>query len=493
MNFQCIRKIKKIVFSFTIYIILAGLFDSVVWAQQNGSLKVSKKVSNAKEVLKPLELSLEEAIQRALRANRSILNADNNLKIKKLALDQERAAFDFKLFPGGAAGVTGSDSNNDAIWGINGKVAKKFQNGVQGALTPGVESFDDNYTASVGVSLTIPLLRGRGRAVNLNAIDALTYSVKMAQYAIHASRVNIILSTVAAVYDIIKQEKLLGILKQQAKRFRGHINILKIKEKTGIISSLDVYRAEIRLKDIEDNYARSLKILAGVKDQLKILLGAPVETSISVQAPLTIDPVRMKPKEAVQTALKNRYELRQARADINEAARKVEIAEHNLLPEINIAFDYNRMGSYEDYSGAYPLDENRWNIRLISTTDWSRKAEKIAFRQRFLELKKARIDLASKTEEIKKEVREQLDALNEFDERIRLKKKQIHQASGKQALAEIKFRHGLADNSDFIEAETELRQARANKITAEIDYIVGAYRLRAALGTLLEHQWSEKR
>jgi outer membrane protein len=71
-------------------------------------------------------------------------------------------------------------------------------------------------------------------------------------------------------------------------------------------------------------------------------------------------------------------------------------------------------------------------------------------------------------------------------ERMQIRKDQIHQARGKLALAKIKFSHGMADNFDLIEAETELQQARSNFLAAQIEYIVGVYRLRAAMGTLIE-------
>ncbi|MDM8553118.1 TolC family protein [Desulfococcaceae bacterium HSG7] len=489
MNFlQRIIKTKNILFNLAVFIATATFLDGVPFFISDVEAKNGRFVKTVDDSnIKILKLSLEEAINLALHDNRALLDADNDLKIRELTLEQEKSLFDFKLFPGGDAGITGSDSDNDTSLGIRGTVEKKFTNGIKGALVPSIDRSNDEYSASVGASLTIPLFRGYGQFVNLNSIDAIQHSLKTARRSIHTSRVNTIISTVAGVYDIIKQEKLLQILNQQKKRLKEHTEILKIKEKTDLISSLDIYRAEIRLKDVEDNYAQAWKIYAGAQDQLKIILAVPVEITISVKAPLKSEPVHIEPDKAVQIALTNRTDLQQADDNISESIRKGEIAKHNLLPEVNIAVDYNRFGSSEDFSRTYHFNENRWNIKLISTTDWSRKSEKIAFRQRLLDIKNARIALESKKDEIKRAVREQLEALKESENRIILKKKQIHQAQGKVALAEIKFRHGLADNSDFIEAETELQQSRANLLAAEFDYIVGTYRLRAALGTLLEH------
>jgi hypothetical protein len=42
--------------------------------------------------------------------------------------------------------------------------------------------------------------------------------------------------------------------------------------------------------------------------------------------------------------------------------------------------------------------------------------------------------------------------------------------------ANVRFQHGLASNFDLIEAETALRRARIQLISAVADYIIGHYR-----------------
>jgi outer membrane protein TolC len=46
----------------------------------------------------------------------------------------------------------------------------------------------------------------------------------------------------------------------------------------------------------------------------------------------------------------------------------------------------------------------------------------------------------------------------------------------------------MAGNFDLMEAETELREAEIGLISAVIGYIVGSYRLRTAMGTLVDKE-----
>ncbi|HSO09992.1 MAG TPA: hypothetical protein VLR45_08380, partial [Desulfoprunum sp.] len=52
--------------------------------------------------------------------------------------------------------------------------------------------------------------------------------------------------------------------------------------------------------------------------------------------------------------------------------------------------------------------------------------------------------------------------------------------------AESKFRHSLANNFDLLEAQTEMQQARTDHMVETINYIIGTYRLRSSLGTLID-------
>ena len=82
-------------------------------------------------------------------------------------------------------------------------------------------------------------------------------------------------------------------------------------------------------------------------------------------------------------------------------------------------------------------------------------------------------------------MKNRLDALKQEEQRIALRQDQIIQAKGKMRLAEIKFSHGMGDNFDLLESEIEYQQAKTNVLSEKNAYIVGQYRLRAALGTLL--------
>ena len=76
--------------------------------------------------------------------------------------------------------------------------------------------------------------------------------------------------------------------------------------------------------------------------------------------------------------------------------------------------------------------------------------------------------------------------LKEAENSITIRQEQIKTAEGKLALAKVKFSHTMADNFDVIESETELGDARVNLLSARTEYIVGTYKMRSVLGTLIQ-------
>ena len=103
--------------------------------------------------------------------------------------------------------------------------------------------------------------------------------------------------------------------------------------------------------------------------------------------------------------------LNRVRDEIREAGRKSGIARHNLLPQLDLVMGYSRSSSSDDFGQSMRFDEDTWSINLVSSTDWARTSEKAAFQQSLVSIKTARLSLEAREDEIKRDVRRQLEAL----------------------------------------------------------------------------------
>ncbi len=473
--------------SFKIIVILFA-FATATGTALSADTKAETKLTEI-GVENRIHITLDQAINIALGANRGIIFSANTVANSELSLEAAESEFNVKFVPTVGTSVSDAGSALDTQSNVNveGTVEKKITFGPKGSIGPRVVRSDSGeYTTGIGVSLNIPLFRGFGRKYNLNRVYTSSHNLRNSRRSYYLQRDRTVVDTVSAVYDIVKQEYLEKLYRTQVEMYRGHAKTAIIKEKAGLATSIDVYRAKISIKDAQDNLIRTQKALADAKDRLKLILAIDLSMDIQVTAPVEYEPVSLKQEQALEIALANRVELRQASDSMNEAIRKSKIAKHNLWPDLNLIMDYERAGTSDDFSQSMDFEENIWSVSLTGGSSWPKTAEKAAFNQSLISIKTERLRLELKRDEIQREVRGQLEVLKKSENSIKIRQEQIKTAEGKLELAKVKFRYAMADNFDVIESETELENAKVNLLSARTEYIVGTYKIRSVLGTLIQ-------
>jgi len=453
----------------------------MAWLFRNPMEISAQKNSNDRHLV----LSLNQAIELALQNNRALAGSVYARENAALSLEAALSEFDVKWAPSAGVGISREEETTRQL-GTGVILFKTFEFGAKASIGPELDFSEDDYSGGIGFSLSVPLLKGFGKAVTLDPVYSAEQGVKNALRSLHLSRVATVIDTVSSVYSILQQQELIRLFETQVGVLETQARLAMAKERAGLATSMDIYRAEIRTRDAQESLNRAREALKSVEDRLKLILALPPEKHLKVTASRNAEPADIGEEEAFAVALENRVEIDHAKDAVDESRRQAEIAKDRIKPGLDMILKYRLFSEPETYSRAIQLDENTWSINLVSTTDWSRKAEKAAYQQRSNAVKTAEIQLQSREDQIKEEVRRQLEALNKSNERIQIRKEQIHQAEGKLALSRIKFRYNLAGNFDLIEAATELQQAEVDHLAAQIDYIVGTYRLRAVLGTLIQ-------
>jgi outer membrane protein TolC len=434
----------------------------------------------------PLTLTLLQVLERARLSNRSLQQRGLLVANSRYSLQSAESEFDWKMRPVANLGLSKSNNSTAQATGVSGEISKKSSLGIKAAFSPSIAYLNEEGVSSgVGVSLSVPLFRGFGKEYTLDSVYAADFSLQSSIRNVHLAEVDKIMETLTLAYEVLRQQKLTTLYRAQAERLGRHVRTIQLKETAGLGSQIDTYRAQIRQKDVENQLNIAIQSYQTALDRLKVLLALPVEKDLQLVIPLDIEPTQIGEDEAEEIALANRLELEQVAADLLEAKRKSRVAERRILPDLNFVATYRKNTFLEGIDASQSYYGDYWSVGLTSDTDMARSSEKATYAQSLLEIRRLQLSQATRRDTIRAEVRTRLNALHKEEKSIHLRQEQGLQATGKRRLAEIKFSHGMGDNFDFIEADTELQQARANLLSAKINYIVGQYRLRAALGTLI--------
>jgi outer membrane protein len=450
-----------------------------------GSLQAGEKglSSNNREAPTPapITLTLEQSVDLALLNNRNITSSKFRADSQQYSVTAAKSDFDVKITPG----VNTNAYMGGKYIGAGVAIKKKLETGATVSLTPTVTVMDRQYWNDVSLTIEQPLFRGFGEDVNLDNVRSAEFSKETVVRNIYQTKVNISLEMITTFYNAIKHSNINSMYDIMATKLQGHAAVAMAKGKVGLATPMETYRAEIQLKEAEGSATQASEAYQDALDRIKVILSLPLKTEIALVAPVPPDYTPLELSAAIDTALKNRIEIEQARAEIQEAERKSLVMKQNTLPGVNLVMSVGQYDMADTFGQAATLSQNRWNVALQGSTDLQRTVEKAAYQQSLLNVKMLRLDLENRMEEIGKQVRKQWNAFKEDEKRIRIRKEQMQQAREKLALAEVKYAHGMADNFDVIEAETELQRAKVMLLTAEMDYAVGTYNMKAILGTLI--------
>jgi outer membrane protein TolC len=435
-----------------------------------------------------LDVTLERAVEATLTGQRALRTAHYSVQGEQLGMQTARSAFDLKILPTGSLGRI-SDSAVTTTTGYNGSVGVQFSKtfestGTQIALGPSYNRSGSESNTTLTLHLQQPLMRGWDSVVTLDPVRRSEHSYAASQRALDQARVNATLETIGAYYSALREQRMQEFARDQRRRIEEHTAIAQSKERSGLIGPMDLLRAQVRLKDAEDAENQSRVSAQAAMNRLKRAMDVPLDADIRLVQPREAPPDNF---DFEAEAVANRVEVVQLRADVDEAVRQAEVAQRNIRPEVTLHITAGQATQVVPFLVQFvPTTSRQWAVYLESSAEFSRKAEENAWRQALLRVESTRLALETKTEEIRRQVREQRLQLADLRVRIGLREEQIRQGESRLALAQVKFSHDMASNLDVIEAESELQRAAASLAGARADYAIGIYQLRAMAGRLLE-------
>jgi outer membrane protein TolC len=435
-----------------------------------------------------MSISLAQGVQLAMTAERRLGSVQGNVLQSELNLELAASDFDWFIIPKVDAGMIGGGrAGVGATFGMGAEFNKKFASGTRISIIPSMMKAAKDYQSNLRMSVTQPLLRGCGKTFTLAPLKAAQYANRSALRQLYLAQTNQVFQAIRGLYEIARQQAIVGLDKESFERMEKFVVSTKIKEKIGMCDSLDIYRAQTEFKLTEDSLSHSLERLQDAKDNLRDILGIPLDIPIKAEVVVEYDPIEIDQSEAITTALRNRIEISQAEDQYQETRRLEHLAGSNLRPEINLVIDYTSFSWDEAFTRSWSNKrESKWGIGFISSGDpWNTREQAAYDMSRF-----ASVDAGRNVEQVRDnvilEVKRAIRDIKRAHEKINLSEEQIENSKKGYYLARLKFEYGMANNFDLLQAEKSLRQSQIALVNAIVDHRIGEFRLLGSLGMLIE-------
>lgn len=342
-------------------------------------------------------------------------------------------------------------------------------------------------TATLGVKLTQSFtLNGK----ELIAYDVTKKGIERSEFSLESVRSDYLLQVAQAYLETLSAERLLEIADADVQRLDTHKQSVQEQLSVGSVTKTDLYRAEAELSrsmtdrvvadnGLIQNRARIVR-LAGIKDDF----------SISAKDIRRFDDFSPSLADIQESALANRYEIKEAEKAVEIATRTIEYEKGDFWPELSLDVGYQE--SDIDYdtsygtSSEYDTEEAYVSAELVFTLydGGLRRAE---VRQAEAQERQAKEALTAARNDI---ILESKVAFSEYESArtalINLQD-ELKSAQENYNAVQMQFKYGMADSIDMMDANTLLVQAERRISNAEYTLYQAILQILYTRGELLSY------
>lgn len=341
-------------------------------------------------------------------------------------------------------------------------------------------------SSDVRLLLTQPLLRGFGpNATGFDVVNS-RRAREAQERALVASRQRLAVQVASAFYQVLQQRQLLHVSRQSLRRSQNLQTASEARLAVGLVSKLDVFRAQLQAAQAEEAVVRAESSLQGALEQLRYLMGlAPTEAvepeDLTLPEPAPADSEDVA--ALVAEALRGRVELQEARDQVADARRSLSLARQNLLPQLDLNLGFTQAGFGTDFRSALATDR-RWTFSFSTAYPLERGADRAGRAVATIEERARERGLRQRELEVEAEVRQAVRERARIRKSVDLQRRAVDVAEQQHQLATLRYQRGLASNFDVVDAEANLVIARSALVTLLGSYQVAGLELQRATGRL---------
>ena len=223
-------------------------------------------------------------------------------------------------------------------------------------------------------------------------------------------------------------------------------------------------------------------------DDLKILLGIPVKQPVILEQKdldklELIDPPGAL-DEAMETALVTRLDLWNARDERDDAARRVKVAERDLLPGLGLRADYTLTGDPGRKNLNLDAKRRSYSVGLDVDLNLDQKPERHALRGAQIALQRSERQLELAEENVRKDIRSSWRNLEVARKQYELAQESLALGEERLQLEEALYEADRGSSRDLIDAQQDLVEARDQLTAALINHTLARIQLWKNIGIL---------
>jgi outer membrane protein len=336
----------------------------------------------------------------------------------------------------------------------------------------------DNYN----MRLTVQQPIFTGFRLNSSA-NLASYTAEATASDLARDKSELIYSIKNAYWSYYKAVEFRKVIDEVVEQMKSHLRDVQNMFTQGVVTKNEVLKVEVQLSSAELAQIDAKNNVQMAMLSLNNTVGLPLATTIEMASSIQKSAASYdEPAHLVTQALDRRPEVRAMDLRVKAGEAGVTLARSGWWPQIAVIGNYYYSRPNQRYVPAVDAFKNTWDVSLnVSLDIWNWGTTIHQSTQAQAQLAQARDALSQLKDGISLEVTQSYLTFRESEERIAVAEKGVGQAEENARITDEKFKSGLVLNSDVLDAEVALLQAKWNYIGALVDHELAAARLQKAI------------
>ena len=473
-----------------------------------------------------VELSLEEAVEFALRRNLGLVIERYTRAQARLGVEEALGAYDLLL----SSTLSASDQTsatvselsasefNQQVWNfslaqntpLGGQVSVGWENTRQesnnrfATLNP---SFDSNLT----FSFSQPLLRDFGRPVFERQL-LIAQNQSLVSNREFSRQVMATLQQVTDAYwNLVEAREQLVVARESLSLAQELHERNRIQVEVGTLAPLELVQSEAAIATREEDIIRSQQAVGDSEDALRQLLNLPQgalwQSEIRPETDPEVAHAALDIETAIRTALDTRPEVRAQQLLVDQARINSDYFRNQTLPslDLDVSYGYSGVGGnrivrdnvtgevIETQPGNYGdaldqitgLDFDGWTARLIFGYPLQNRAARAASASANLELERQQTILDDIQTQVITEVRQAARRVDSAAKQIEAARASVTFQERSLDAERKRYENGMSSSFEITRIQQDVTSARSREVSAVIAYRTALTQFQQATGQLL--------
>lgn len=407
-------------------------------------------------------LNLDDAMLRAFQTNPTV-------SIAQYELDSARASYNAARQ---SRGVSITASHTTQRGGYDDNIVKKTD--ATGAWTgeywKGIGNSHSN-----GLTASLPIFTG----------GKLKGTIKQAKANYQYNQVGVqrtyneMRSTVTDGYfTMLQADNMQKLSAESVARLEDHLKNVQAQYDVGVVAKVDVLRSQVELANAKQTLIQAENSYQVAEANMNKIVGLPMDTNLKLDNLLVYNAYDQNMDDCLAYAAEHRPELMQAQYNVDAAKGALMVARSGHMPQVAASASQ----SWSDTN--WPGDEKgNWGVGVnvsMNVFDTGVTLSKIHGAE--ADLKKAEETYRDTVNAVNLDVRSNYLGLREAEKRISTTKLAVEQADEDYRIAQLRYMSGVGTNTDVLDAQVALTQAKTNYTQALYDYNTSKTALETSIG-----------